>query len=223
MIVLDRLTRTFGPLTAVDSISLDVGEGEVLGFLGPNGAGKTTLVNLIMRFYDVDAGAISLDGVAHQVIGVMPRQFHYPSPATDYWVPMRLTNDDYADRDNNNQPDPGSSPDGGPSLTFDFPLDLDVRPLDSQPAIVTNLFYWNNVVHDVTHAYGFDEAAGNFQVNNYGNGGLGNDDVRAEAQDGSGRNNANFGTGVDGQRPRMQMFEWRSAEPNPITIAAPPA
>jgi Fungalysin/Thermolysin Propeptide Motif./Peptidase propeptide and YPEB domain./Fungalysin metallopeptidase (M36). len=127
----------------------------------------------------------------------------------------------YADRDNNNQPDPGSSPDGGPSLTFDFSLDLDTRPLDSQPAIVTNLFYWNNVVHDVTHAYGFDEAAGNFQVNNYGNGGLGNDDVRAEAQDGSGRNNANFGTGVDGQRPRMQMFEWRSAEPNPITIAAP--
>ena len=63
---------------------------------------------------------------------------------------------------------------------------------------MTNLFYWNNVIHDVTHNYGFDEASGNFQVNNYGNGGLGNDDVRAEAQDGSGRNNANFGTDVDG-------------------------
>ena len=70
--------------------------------------------------------------------------------------------------------------------TFDFPLDLDAAPVDSQPAMVTNLFYWNNIMHDVTYGYGFDEAAGNFQVNNYGNGGLGNDDVRAEAQDGSG-------------------------------------
>ena len=127
----------------------------------------------------------------------------------------------YADRDNNNAPDPGSDPDGGASLTFDFPLDLASRPFDSQAAIVTNLFYWNNIVHDVTHNYGFDEPAGNFQVNTYGRGGLGNDDVRAEAQDGSGRNNANFGTGVDGQRPRMQMFEWRSATPNPITVLAP--
>lgn len=129
----------------------------------------------------------------------------------------------YADRDNNNSVDPGSDPDGGPGLFFDFPLDLNARPLDSQPAIVTNLFYWNNIVHDVLYRYGFDEASGNFQVNNYGKGGAGNDDVRAEAQDGSGRNNANFGTPVDGQRPRMQMFEWRSALPNPITVTAPAA
>jgi extracellular elastinolytic metalloproteinase len=127
----------------------------------------------------------------------------------------------YADRDNNNVADPGSSPDGGPGLSFDFALDLDHRPLDSQPAMVTNLFYWNNIMHDVTYQYGFDEAAGNFQVNNYGKGGLGNDDVRAEAQDGSGRNNANFGTPVDGLRPRMQMFEWRSSAPNPITVHPP--
>lgn len=127
----------------------------------------------------------------------------------------------YADRDNNNVPDPGSDPNGGAGLSFDFPLNLNARPADSQPAFVTNLFYWNNIVHDVAHNYGFDEAAGNFQVNNYGNGGLGNDDVRAEAQDGSGRNNANFGTPVDGFRPRMQMFEWRSATPNPITVHAP--
>jgi len=129
----------------------------------------------------------------------------------------------YADRDNNNAPDAGSDPDGGPGLLFDFNLDLSVRPLDSQPAFVTNLFYWNNIVHDVTYRYGFNEASGNFQVNNYGKGGLGNDDVRAEAQDGSGRNNANFGTNVDGIRPRMQMFEWRSSAPNPITVTAPAA
>ena len=127
----------------------------------------------------------------------------------------------YTDRDNDNVPDPGTDPDGGAGLGFDFPLDLGRRPLDSRDAAVTNLFYWNNVVHDVLYGYGFDEASGNFQVNNYGRGGLGADDVRAEAQDGSGRNNANFGTPVDGLRPRMQMFEWRSALPNPIVVAPP--
>ena len=127
----------------------------------------------------------------------------------------------YADRDNNNVPDPGTDPDGGPGLSFDFDLDFSRRPLDSQAAMVTNLFYMNNIMHDVTYQYGFDEAGGNFQVNTYGKGGLGNDDVRAEAQDGSGRNNANFGTDVDGRRPRMQMFEWRSSTPNPVVVHPP--
>ncbi len=114
----------------------------------------------------------------------------------------------YTDIDANNAPDPGSDPDGGPSLVFDFPLDLSQSPSTYRPAAVTNLFYWNNIIHDVFYGYGFDEAAGNFQVNNYGKGGVGNDDVRAEAQDGSGLNNANFATPVDGLRPRMQMFIW---------------
>jgi extracellular elastinolytic metalloproteinase len=127
----------------------------------------------------------------------------------------------YADRDANNVADPLTDPDGGAGLDFDFALDLDRRPLDSRDAAVTNLFYWNNIVHDVLDAHGFNAAAGNFQQNNYSEGGLGNDYVRAEAQDGSGRNNANFGTPVDGLRPRMQMFEWRSSAPNPIVVHAP--
>ncbi len=131
----------------------------------------------------------------------------------------------YADRTNDNLPDAGSSPDGGAGLDFDFPLNLNARPLDSQPAFVTNLFYWNNLMHDISYRYGFTEAAGNFQQNNYGKGGLGGDYVRAEAQDGSGRNNANFSTPseVAGNPnvPRMQMFEWRSSAPNPIVIHPP--
>ncbi|MBK7226958.1 MAG: M36 family metallopeptidase [Saprospiraceae bacterium] len=71
---------------------------------------------------------------------------------------------------------------------------------------MTNLFYWNNLIHDVTYNHGFTEAAGNFQVNNYGRGGVGADDVRAEAQDGGGTCNANFGTPPDGSRPTMQMY-----------------
>lgn len=124
----------------------------------------------------------------------------------------------YTDLDANNVADSGSDPDGGGTLTFDFPLDLTQHASTYRPAAVTNLFYWNNIVHDVTYAYGFNEASGNFQVNNYGKGGLGNDDVRAEAQDGSGTNNANFGTPVDGLRPRMQMFIWTHPTPNLVTV-----
>ena len=112
----------------------------------------------------------------------------------------------YTDVDANNSPDSGSSPSGGSGLTFDFPINLNQAPSAYRPASVTNLFYWNNVIHDVLYQYGFDEASGNFQVNNFGRGGSGNDDVRAEGQDGSGTNNANFYTPSDGSRPRMQMY-----------------
>jgi len=120
----------------------------------------------------------------------------------------------YTDVDANNSPDTNGSPSGGTSLAFSFPLDLTQPPSAYRPAAVTNLFYWNNIIHDVMHHYGFTPAAGNFQVNNYGGGGSGNDDVRAEAQDGSGTNNANFFTPADGSRPRMQMYIGTSPNPD---------
>ena len=80
---------------------------------------------------------------------------------------------------------------------------------------MSNLYFTNNRIHDILYRYGFDEAAGNFQVNNYGNGGLGNDAVNAEAQDGGGTNNANFATPPDGQEPRMQMYVWTDADARP--------
>lgn len=115
----------------------------------------------------------------------------------------------YADRDFNNMPDAGSSPDGGAMLDFPFSVDTMLEPDQYIPASVTNLFYMTNMMHDVMYHYGFDEASGNFQENNYGNGGVGGDYVLAEAQDaanGSGNCNANFNTNVDGVSPRMQMF-----------------
>jgi hypothetical protein len=109
--------------------------------------------------------------------------------------------------------DDPTEPEGGPGLDFDFPLDLTLHPHDYWEAAVTNLFFWNNVVHDVTYLYGFDEEAGNFQENNYDAGpdaGNGDGDyVRAEAQDGGGTNNANFNTGAS----RMQMYLWTLGEP----------
>jgi extracellular elastinolytic metalloproteinase len=123
--------------------------------------------------------------------------------------------DAYEDTNNSNSPTGGNSAraDGGVSLNFDFPINLSQQPSTYQDAAITNLFYWNNVIHDVMYQYGFDEAGGNFQENNYGNGGNGSDSVNAEAQDGGGTNNANFSTPADGSQPRMQMYEWTQTTP----------
>ncbi|HEY0365699.1 MAG TPA: M36 family metallopeptidase, partial [Pyrinomonadaceae bacterium] len=86
---------------------------------------------------------------------------------------------------------------------FTFPFSTTVDPRTQQAAVVTNLFYYNNIMHDFSYNLGFTETARNFQVNNFGRGGTGNDSVQAEAQDGSGTNNANFATPPDGSRPRM--------------------
>src|SRR5690606_32195697 len=105
----------------------------------------------------------------------------------------------------------GDSPDGGGSLDFDFPFNLPQAPANYRDAATVNLFYMNNIIHDVLYQYGFDEISGNFQENNYGNGGNGSDSVNAEAQDGGGTNNANFATPPDGGNPRMQMYLWGGA------------
>ena len=121
----------------------------------------------------------------------------------------------YLDQDDSDAADFGE-PDGGPGLDFDFPLDLTQHAQNYRGAAVSNLFYWNNVFHDVTHRYGFNEAAGNFQANNYGNGGTQGDYVRAEAADGGGTENANFATPIEtqtsGGTPRMQMYLWPGDE-----------
>jgi extracellular elastinolytic metalloproteinase len=107
--------------------------------------------------------------------------------------------------------DPGSEADGGTNLLFDFTLDLTQQPTAYEPAAVTNLFFWNNYMHDVSYHYGFTEAAGNFQQNNYGRGGSGGDSVTANDLTGytfGVRNNSNFGTPPDGQPPRMNMYAW---------------
>ena len=98
-----------------------------------------------------------------------------------------------------------------PDLLFDFVFDFNENPNLSIDASIVNLFYVNNIMHDIFYQYGFNEASGNFQQNNYDNGGIGTDYVNADAQDGSGTNNANFSTPPDGQNPRMQMFLWDGA------------
>ena len=91
---------------------------------------------------------------------------------------------------------------------FSFPLDLTMEPTtaDNQKAAQVNLFYWINRYHDILYKFGFNEAAGNFQTNNFNLGGMGNDAILGDAQDGAGTNNANFSVAPDGLPGRVQMF-----------------
>jgi extracellular elastinolytic metalloproteinase len=93
---------------------------------------------------------------------------------------------------------------------FDKVFDPNTQPSagDNKAVAVQNLFYLNNRIHDLLYRVGFTPAAGNFQEDNFGEGGSDGDPVLAEAQDGSGTDNANFATPSDGRSGRMQMYLW---------------
>lgn len=116
---------------------------------------------------------------------------------------------------------PGYSPDGGANLLFDQAYAPPMQPMNYLDASITNMFYACNVLHDVLHYYGFDEESGNFQEFNYTGLSEGNDAVFAQAQDGSGMNNANFGTPEDGSSGVMQMYLWRVGSDSSLTINSP--
>ena len=130
-------------------------------------------------------------------------------------------NNVFAQDDLNADNSGGSRPDGSSGLNFNVPWNPAVDPNQEQnlDSAIVNLFYWNNIIHDVMYQYGFDEPSGNFQNNNYGNGGDDSDHVNADAQDGNGTNNANFGTPPDGFTPRMQMYYFIA--PPTLEVTAP--
>ena len=57
-----QVTKRFGDLTALDTVSLDIARGEFVCFLGPSGCGKTTLLRVIAGLEAADAGRVDLDG-----------------------------------------------------------------------------------------------------------------------------------------------------------------
>jgi len=67
-----EVSKSFGGVQAVNRVSLDVNDGDLLSVIGPNGAGKTTLLNMISGFYHPDTGRILLGG--HDVTHIAP--FH---------------------------------------------------------------------------------------------------------------------------------------------------
>lgn len=111
----------------------------------------------------------------------------------------------------------------GEPLTFNYVPDFTQAPTlgKNRRAATVNLFYWNNLMHDVLYQYGFTEAAGNFQTDNQGRGGTGGDYVHTETQDGGGTNNANFNTPPDGISGRMQMYLFNLSTGVDLVVAAP--
>ncbi|MDZ7797603.1 MAG: ATP-binding cassette domain-containing protein [Candidatus Marinimicrobia bacterium] len=79
MLKIDRITKSFTGITAVNNISLEIPKGESFGFLGPNGAGKTTTLRMIMNIIQPDKGKIYIDGVPsthcdHRRVGYLPEE-----------------------------------------------------------------------------------------------------------------------------------------------------
>ncbi|VUC25887.1 unnamed protein product [Clonostachys rosea] len=101
-----------------------------------------------------------------------------------------------------------------PDLKFEYPYSPgQTNPVEYRNASITQLFYTANMFHDLLYTLGFTEAAGNFQVNNNGQGGQGDDAVILDAQDGSGFNNAYFATPPDGSPGRMTMLMYTWSPP----------
>ena len=94
MIHAEGLTKRFGNLTAVDGVSLDIGEGEVFGFLGPNGAGKTTTVRMLTSLISKTSGTAVVAGCEigreadalrlRQQIGLLPENVGLYEGSTAY-------------------------------------------------------------------------------------------------------------------------------------------
>jgi hypothetical protein len=141
-------------------------------------------------------------------LAASPYGWHDDDGAAGAEYTITRGNNVWAQLDDDGNDGTGYSPDGAGSLNFNFALDFNQQPSGYQDAAITNLFYMNNMMHDIWFQYGFDEAAGNFQEKNYG----------APFFEG-GVNNANFGTPPDGGNPRMQMFLWEdSFGGQPLTI-----
>jgi branched-chain amino acid transport system ATP-binding protein len=87
VLTVDRLTKQFGGFTALNGISFEVKEGEILGLIGPNGSGKTTCFNCIsgalaptagsIRFKEVEIGGLTPDSICHRGLA---RTFQIPRP-----------------------------------------------------------------------------------------------------------------------------------------------
>ncbi|KAF2875784.1 extracellular metallo proteinase MEP [Massariosphaeria phaeospora] len=102
-----------------------------------------------------------------------------------------------------------------PDWKFEYPYSLDETDQSKYAAAsTTQLFYTVNKYHDLLHKLGFNERAGNFELNNNGDGGKGGDFVILNSQDGSGMNNAGFISSPDGTPGRMKMFMFDNTTPH---------
>uniref|UniRef100_A0A8H7TNX4 Extracellular metalloproteinase n=1 Tax=Bionectria ochroleuca TaxID=29856 RepID=A0A8H7TNX4_BIOOC len=108
----------------------------------------------------------------------------------------------------------GQHPATSPNEYFIFPYVPDTGTLwDFYEAGVTQAFYVTNMLHDLYYILGFTPEAGNFQMNNNGEGGLGNDAVRVNVQKNGAFNNGVFFQEVDGRSPEMNIYPFDKTDP----------
>jgi ABC-2 type transport system ATP-binding protein len=79
VVEIERITKTFGHVTAVNDLSLNVPKGSIYGFIGPNGSGKTTTLRMIMNIFYPDSGQIQIFGkemlgTSTDLIGYLPEE-----------------------------------------------------------------------------------------------------------------------------------------------------
>ena len=95
LLSLDRVSKRFNGVPAVDGVSFTVDRGQVVGFLGPNGAGKSTTMRMITQYFEPDTGVIRLDGTsltdagreAKRRIGYLPESNPlYPEMLVSEWL-----------------------------------------------------------------------------------------------------------------------------------------
>ncbi|RNA61064.1 T9SS C-terminal target domain-containing protein [Chryseobacterium nematophagum] len=97
--------------------------------------------------------------------------------------------------------------DGGSARNFNFPYDENTSPDYNLNSAIANLFYTTNRVHDILYQFGFTETARNYQKNNFGKGGVGNDQVKVNLVPVP-ANNAFFVPPPDGESGEMVIFLW---------------
>ena len=120
----------------------------------------------------------------------------------------------HTDLDADNFPDL-PRPQGSPFRTFDFPVDLMSDPAVNRDAAITQVFYMANWFHDRMYQLGFTPAFGNFQMNNFGQGGAAGDAIQIDIQDGEISNNARFfSSGLDGTLARAEFALFDGPDPD---------
>ena len=88
MIEVQNLTKRYGTHMAVNHISFQVEEGEILGFLGPNGAGKSTTMNILTGYLSASEGTVKINGydILEQPTRQNPASGIYPNSPRSIWT-----------------------------------------------------------------------------------------------------------------------------------------
>jgi branched-chain amino acid transport system ATP-binding protein len=90
MLSVSGLTKRFGALRAVNDVSFDVNEGEILGLIGPNGSGKSTTFNCIAGLYAPNAGTIAFEGA--DITGLTPNRVCHKGIGRTFQIPRPFRN-----------------------------------------------------------------------------------------------------------------------------------